>query len=215
MKYIVQFKKWLLDKPGFIYRLYFLVLVLGILGFVDYKYALSSWPLLRFLGAVSIIKSSSDLILFWTFLVIILYTIETYRLRDETYSLAQATLEANRSAHQPGLTMRWMRPNNGDWVLILTNQGKGTALNIEIVTDNNEFEIDCGGVNAIYQGDAIGVDIKKDNRKLTHEEIDTLSESPLNVVIKFSSMENLSSLFSTKIEVKNPPHAKITETHWR
>ena len=36
---------------------------------------------------ISIVNNSTDLILFWTLLAIIIYSIETYRLRDETYKL--------------------------------------------------------------------------------------------------------------------------------
>ena len=118
------------------------------------------------------------------------------------------------SSTLPGLTMRWLRPSAGDWMLILTNQGRGTALNIDIKTSSPTFEIDLKGVNAIYQGDTIEVDIKKAAKKLTTEDINELEKNPLIVTINFGSIENLNPSLSTEVEIKNPPHAKILKTDW-
>ena len=114
----------------------------------------------------------------------------------------------------PGLTMRWLRPNGGNWTLILTNQGKGTALNIDIKTSNPIFEIDIKGLNAIYQGDTIYVELQKSGKKLTTEDLNDLGSSPLVVTINFGSAENLAPSLLTEVEIKNPPHAKILKTKW-
>ena len=73
-----KFKVYLLDKKGFNYRLYLVFLIFAIGGFIDYfKFHI-------------FIKSSTDLILYFTLLAILSYSFETYRLRDETYRLSEA-----------------------------------------------------------------------------------------------------------------------------
>lgn len=127
---------------------------------------------------------------------------------------AAETRAIRLSSILPGLTMRWLRPNGGDWALILTNQGKGTALNIDIKTSNSIFKIDIKGVNAIYQGDTIYVELQKSGKKLTTEHLNDLGVDPLVVTIYFGSAENLAPSLLTKVEIKNPPYAKILKTEW-
>lgn len=106
MKYVVRFKVWLIDKPGFIYRLYFPTIIIGIIALLDYENALTR--ILKIHTHIGLINNSSDLILFWTFLVIILYTIETYRLRDESYRLTETTIKQNHITEMPILQVTSM-----------------------------------------------------------------------------------------------------------
>jgi len=139
--------------------------------------------------------------LIFTAIIIMWYTAET---------------RANRlSSILPGLTMRWLRPIGGDWTLILTNQGKGTALNIDIKTSDPLFKVDIKGVNAIYQGDTIYVQLRKSGKRLTTEDLSSLGATPLVVTIYFGSVENLSPSLVTEVEIKNPPCTKILRTEWK
>jgi hypothetical protein len=103
----------------------------AVVGFLDYI----NYP------NVNIVNSSSELILFWTFLAIIIYSLETYRLRDETYRLAEESIKQNRMAIYPILMIypEIVHLANGKLdikSLIVRNIGKGIALLPKIDTQN-------------------------------------------------------------------------------
>lgn len=75
---------------------YFTALLFAVLGFVDYKNLLVlCWPSVDFFKELSLIRTSADLIYFWTLLAIILYVREMqrstkfleYQIRPKSYPL--------------------------------------------------------------------------------------------------------------------------------
>jgi hypothetical protein len=161
---------------------------------------------------------NSDLILTLTLIVILWYSKETFVLRQSQDESNEISIRSISLSMMPGLTMRWYRPNGADWILILSNQGKGTALNIQASIEGHwkdKWSLELEGVNAINSGDTVHVGIKNQlNQILTTEQTSALSEKPLKIRIIFGSAENLLPTLSTLVEIKNPPDSKIIETKW-
>jgi hypothetical protein len=184
-------------------------------GLLDFLNLFSRIPHMQWLRGHGAIVSFTDLILFLTLLAIVSYTFETYRLRVETQRMAQTALEGNKAASRPALLIRWFRSKEQGWMLILTNQGKGTALNIECSVTETEYSLDWEGVNAIYQGDTVPVLLLKNGLRLSTEDLAALGTNPITIIIRCGSVDNLSTTLVTKVEVRNQPATKIIEAAWQ
>jgi hypothetical protein len=139
--------------------------------------------------------------LLFTAVIIIWYSVETSEIR--------------RLSFNPGLTVRWLRPAGGEWVLILTNQGKGSAINPHIEVESGLFRVETNGVNAIYPGDTIELSVKG-----------VIGQSPMNATVFFKNDKpeiltitfemggKVGPSFVTKIAVGSPPISRVISTNW-
>jgi hypothetical protein len=166
---------------------------------------------------------TGELVLTLTLVAIIWYSRETLILRKEQWRSNKIAEKASWYSIMPGLTVRWTR-QSGNWELILSNEGKGCALNInlEIEGENaKRYKIVHNGVNAIYSGDTIGLPFYKMNEEngttkpLSTEEFTNLGEHPIILKISFGSVENEKPTLSSRIKIKNPPEAEIIEINWK
>jgi len=226
--YLLKAKKSRLDKSGFLYELWGIFLLFCFLGLVDLKNLFSDVYFLKFISKLDFMNSSADLILFGTLFAIVIYSIETYRLRDETYRVAEATIDtknemrmANQIAIQPGLTLRYKFGKLDDsrdpkWVLLLSNIGKASAIKIRIELENKEFEIRPRGLNAIKDGDYEPVDLyyKGEKQDLEGPIAVHLIEHPLRATIYFERTKPYKKLLSTIIEIGGHPEVSIIKTNW-
>lgn len=224
---LLKVKRNILDKSGFLYILWGLFLLFLILGFIDFKNLFPNTYFLRFISQADFINNPADLILFGTFLVIVIYALETYRLRDETYRLAEATIEtkreikmANQIAIQAGLTLRYQFGKfdgslDPKWVLLLSNIGKASAIRIRIEPENKEFEIRPRGLNAIKDGDYETVDLyyKGEKQDLGGSIAAYLIGHPLRATIYFERTKPFKKPLSTVVEIGGRPKVSIIETN--
>jgi hypothetical protein len=126
--------KWF-DKPGFNYRVYYLLLLYAIMGAVDHFDLGLSHSLIGY-GFFNR-EHPENLVLFYTLLAVLIYTLETYRLKDETYRVAEATLEANKLRLRPILVPFFRNDidrGNG-WFLAVRNDGTGTVVETGVKID--------------------------------------------------------------------------------
>ncbi len=111
MDLLIRIKKFFLDKKGFNWPLYLLMLCLGFLGFIY-------------------IENFTDVVLFWTFLAIVIYSIETYRLRDKTYRLVEESDKSRKYEFLPILSIKTYSKDYNFLRVGVSNIGKGLAQNI-------------------------------------------------------------------------------------
>lgn len=139
------FKIWLIDRKGFNYRLFTVLLIFAALGFFDYW---NLWPDKHYpelLADRSIIKESGDLMLYLTLLAVIFYGVEAYRLRDHTYELVNDAEKRTALEQLPFLRLQWSDKTRQEIVnyvgkdnldistsLTLVNDGRGVARNVGI-----------------------------------------------------------------------------------
>ncbi len=222
---IVRLKKYLLDKVGFNYRLYFPFLWFAIYGFVDYK---NLWPD-RFyfdsLSYLSFIQGSTDFILYLTLLAIASYTFETYRLRDETYRTADATITANQLSSkikdemvmtnilsiQPGLIVEYER-DRGDWQIFIRNVGNGVALDVSIQSHNSDFDFQTSK-KTILSKDKLSVDVWRLGRPIN--DFTVFGTTPVRIIITFNRVKPLPYPLITEVELRNPPFIQTVRQDWR
>ena len=138
----------------------------------------------------------------------------------ETRGVRRASIDANRLASMPALTIRYKRDGineDGNWMLLLSNVGKGVALHPRIIpVEHNAGEtitFDLRGVNAIYQGHSVRVLWIADGKTATNPFMD-LANNPIVIKVEFSSALDTSGYFYTEHLVKNPPYAEIINTRW-
>lgn len=156
----------------------------------------------------------------WTVFALVFTAVILVWYSAETRGLRLHTREANRLAVHPGLTLRYIRSGEnqgGDWIFILSNVGKGVALNPEIaVTSKTGWKVDLNGVNAIYPGDVVEVFFRiPGGEKVTGGAATAFFQAELlKATIYFSSALDPKGRLSTEVEISNPPHITITNTNW-
>ena len=212
------------SKSKFDKFLYHTVKYLGYLSGLSIRQILNPYILFPFSVLLSFWlfgidnMKNGDAILTLTLLAIIWYSRETRILREEQRKSNKIATKTNWLSIMPSLTMRWIRQNGGEWNLIISNQGKGTALNVKIDIENNEendLKLNLDGVNAIYQGDTIYTKFqKKSGAKLAMEDYVKFSNEPINVKISFGSADDPEPTLFTTMMIKNPPDSKILKTKW-
>ncbi len=156
---VLRVKKYFLDKVGFNYQLYFSIFVFAIYGLLDYW---NEWSkLIPSFSGLGFIQGSQDLVLYFTLLIVLIYTIETYRLRDITYFATEEARKDNELRLRPYLSFHWISSLKGgsqrrgyivDSCLVARNDGEGLMRKVSYTIEVNGRPIVVRGHNTIRKG---------------------------------------------------------------
>jgi len=151
-------------------------------------------------------------VLMFTASVLVWYSMETRGSR-------LIALEVKRLSIHPGLTIRYQRNGenqDGDWGLILSNEGNGAALNpvIEVIDSPHDLVFELNGVNAIYPSHAVPISWTHEGKRNDQNIFTLFTSSPLKIRITFSHALDLGALLVTEQELWSPPKSKIVKTVW-
>ena len=137
------------------------------------------------------------------------YSIETRFLRVQSF-------DATRLSIHPGLTLRYKRGPIG-WTFLLSNEGKGAALNPRIISLNiDDFPLvfNVNGVNAINAGDSIDVSWYYHGFENSECVFNDFGDRQIAVRIEFQSAFDLDTILTTEELIGGPPISSITKTSW-
>lgn len=146
----------------------------------------------------------------FTAVIFIWYSVETRKLRVNSQ-------ESNQISVNPGLTFRYKDEGDLGWSFIMSNHGKGVALNPKIIIQNTNLEnlsFDLNGVTAIYQGDWVPVSWKFNGKHNDQSILNKFEKEPLHVKIEFYSHLDPKGKLFTEIEIGKPPNSKIIKSTW-
>ncbi|OGZ67624.1 MAG: hypothetical protein A3D35_02555 [Candidatus Staskawiczbacteria bacterium RIFCSPHIGHO2_02_FULL_34_9] len=154
--------------------------------------------------------------LMFTAVILFWYSVETSNLVNKTEKTRQEMVIANQISVQPILTLEYLQ-NGSTWHFRLKNIGKGSAMNIEIKSDRQEYIFELSGLNILKYDDEEYIELRKNSNPLSSEDWLLLSSEPIIATIIFyrtkKSNNKLVQLW-TKVEIKNPSKTKIIETKW-
>lgn len=158
--WVRKLKIYFLDRTGFNYRLYLVVLIFGIYGLLDYWDQWSRIPI-KNLNGLGFVNGPEELVLYLTLLTLLISTIENYRLRDITYESVGEAKKANELQLRPYLSLHWDSNYVGDnrrqehitdTCLIVRNDGAGLMKRVSYNIQVNDQEVLVRGHNIITPG---------------------------------------------------------------
>lgn len=153
------------------------------------------------------------------------YTIETQKLREATQESNRLSAKmraemviANTLSIQPGVVINYERGEHGNRYLVVSNIGKGPAINLRIESKSGDYLFDLD-TDVLHSGEKRDISLRRKGKDGSADtmitdfarEFDSKSEE---ATIFFDRIKRWRTPLSTRVEVKHPPNVRILERNW-